>query len=110
MMGLRIYTSRQRVLIYGTFSYSYLNKFITTLFIYNYRYELTPQDYWRLSFSATCSAIGAICSSSSAYYSSVQLAASPPATTSTGAFGKYDFIYARTWLGIDFAKCLTYVA
>jgi hypothetical protein len=25
----------------------------------------------------------------------VQLAASPPATTSTGAFGKYDFIYAR---------------
>jgi hypothetical protein len=25
----------------------------------------------------------------------VQLAASPPATTSTGAFGKYDFIYAK---------------
>jgi hypothetical protein len=25
----------------------------------------------------------------------VQLVASPPATTSTGAFGKYDFIYAR---------------
>jgi hypothetical protein len=29
------------------------------------------------------------------YCSSVQLAATPPATTSTGAFGKYDFIYAR---------------
>jgi hypothetical protein len=26
----------------------------------------------------------------------VQLAASPLATTSTGAFGKYDFIYAKT--------------
>jgi hypothetical protein len=25
----------------------------------------------------------------------VQLAASPPATTSTGAFGKYDFTYAK---------------
>jgi hypothetical protein len=31
------------------------------------------------------------------------LAASPPATTSTGTFEKYDFIYARIWLGIDFA-------
>jgi hypothetical protein len=40
----------------------------------------------------------------------VQLAASPPATTSTRAFGKYDFIYARIWLGIKFAKCFTYVA
>jgi hypothetical protein len=71
------------------------HKFITTLFIYNYYYELTLQDYWRLSFLAACSAIGAICSSSSAYCSSVQLAASPPATTSTGAFGNYDFIYAK---------------
>jgi hypothetical protein len=26
----------------------------------------------------------------------VQLAASPPAITSTGAFGKYDFMKART--------------
>jgi hypothetical protein len=26
------------------------------------------------------------------YCSSVQFAASPPATTSTGAFGKYDFM------------------
>jgi hypothetical protein len=25
----------------------------------------------------------------------VQFAASPPATTSTGAFGKYDFMYAK---------------
>jgi hypothetical protein len=41
MIGLRIHTSRQRVLIYGSFSHSYLNKFITTLFIYNYYYELT---------------------------------------------------------------------
>jgi hypothetical protein len=40
----------------------------------------------------------------------VQLAASPPATTSTGTFGKYDFMYANIWLGIDFAKCLTYIA
>jgi hypothetical protein len=30
----------------------------------------------------------------------VQLAASPPTTTSTGAFGKYDFMNAKTWLGI----------
>jgi hypothetical protein len=30
------------------------------------------------------------------YWSSVQLAASPPATTSTGALGKYDFIYTKT--------------
>jgi hypothetical protein len=96
MMGLRTHRSRQRVLIYGSFLHLYLNKFITTLFIYNYCYELTLQDCWRLSFSATCSAMVAICSSSSAYYSSVQLAASPPATTSTGAFGKYDFINART--------------
>jgi hypothetical protein len=35
------------------------------------------------------------------------LAASPPATTSTGAFGKYDFMKASTWFGIDFAKCFT---
>jgi hypothetical protein len=45
MMGLCIHTSRQRVLIYGSFSRSYLNKFITTLFIYNYCYKLTLQDY-----------------------------------------------------------------
>jgi hypothetical protein len=32
----------------------------------------------------------------------VQLAASPPATTSTGAFGKYDFMKASTWFGVDF--------
>jgi hypothetical protein len=32
------------------------------------------------------------------------------ATTSTGAFGKYDLIYAKTWFRIDFAKCYTYVA
>jgi hypothetical protein len=51
--------------------------------------------------------MGAICSSSSAYCSSVQLAASPPATTSTGAFGKYYFMKARTRLVIDFARCLT---
>jgi hypothetical protein len=51
--------------------------------------------------------MGAICSSSSAYCSSVQLAASPLATTSTGAFGNYDFMKASTWFGIDFAKCLT---
>jgi hypothetical protein len=38
----------------------------------------------------------AICSRSSVYCSSVQLAASPPATTSTGALGKYDFMYAKT--------------
>jgi hypothetical protein len=37
----------------------------------------------------------------------VQLAASPPATTSTGAFGKYDFMKAITYFRIDFAKCLT---
>jgi hypothetical protein len=65
------------------------------------------QGYWRFSFSATCSAMGAICSSSSAYYSSVQLAATPPATTSTGAFGKYDFMKAKTCLGIDLAMCFT---
>jgi hypothetical protein len=64
--------------------------------MYNYYYELTLQDYWRLSFSATCSAMGATCSNSSAYYSSVQLAASPSATMSTGAFGKYDFMKAST--------------
>jgi hypothetical protein len=51
--------------------------------------------------------MGAICSSSSAYCSSVQLVARPPATTSTGAFGKYYFMKTRTSLGIDFAKCLT---
>jgi hypothetical protein len=45
MMGLRIQTTRQRVLIYGSFSHSYLNKFITTLFIYNHYYKLTLQDY-----------------------------------------------------------------
>jgi hypothetical protein len=49
--------------------------------MYNYCYVLTLQDYWRLSFSATCSAMGAICSSSSTYYPFMQLAASPPATT-----------------------------
>jgi hypothetical protein len=27
-----------------------------------------------------------------------------------GALGKYDFMYAKTWFGIKFAKCLTYVA
>jgi hypothetical protein len=75
--------------------------------MYNYCYELTLQDYWRLSFSATCSAMGAIYSSSSAYCPSVQLAASPLATMSTGAFGKYDFMKERTWFGIDFAKCFT---
>jgi hypothetical protein len=78
------------------FSHSYSNKFITNLFIHNYCYKLTLQDYWRFSFSATCSAIGAICSRSSEYCSSVQLAASPPATTSTRALGKYDFMYAKT--------------
>jgi hypothetical protein len=67
-------------------------------------------NYWRFNFSATCSAIGAICFRSSVYYSSVQLAASPPATTSTGALGKYDFMNAKTWFGMDFPKCLTYVA
>jgi hypothetical protein len=35
---------------------------------------------------------------------------SPPATTSNGALGKYNFIYTKTWFGIDFAKCLMYVA
>jgi hypothetical protein len=40
----------------------------------------------------------------------VQLVASPPATTSIEAFGKYDFINAKTWLGMDFARCFTYVA
>jgi hypothetical protein len=89
------------------FLLSYLIKFITTLLIYNYCYELTLQDYWRFNFSATCPAMGAIYSSSSAYYSSVQLVASQPATTSTGAFGKYNFMKARTWLVIDFAKYLT---
>jgi hypothetical protein len=24
-----------------------------------------------------------------------------------GAFGKYDFMKASTWFGIDFAKCFT---
>jgi hypothetical protein len=43
------------------FSHSYSNKFITTLFIYNYCYKLTLQDYWRFSFSVTCSDIGTIC-------------------------------------------------
>jgi hypothetical protein len=33
------------------------------------------------------------------YWSSVLFAASLPATTSTGALGKYDFMYAKTWLG-----------
>jgi hypothetical protein len=72
--------------------------------MYNYCYELTLQDYWRLSFSATCSTMGAICYTSSAYCSSVQLAASPLATTSTGTFGKYDFMKASTWFGMDFAR------
>jgi hypothetical protein len=40
----------------------------------------------------------------------VQLAASPLATTSTGALGKYDFMNAKNWFGINFAKCFTYVA
>jgi hypothetical protein len=39
------------------------------------------------------------------YCSSMQLAASPPAATSTRALGKYDFMYAKTWFGMDFAKC-----
>jgi hypothetical protein len=30
------------------------------------------------------------------YWLSVQFAASPPATTSIGALGKYNFIYAKT--------------
>jgi hypothetical protein len=30
------------------------------------------------------------------YCSLVQLATSPPTTTSTGALGKYDFMYAKT--------------
>jgi hypothetical protein len=29
---------------------------------------------------------------------------------STGDLGKYDFMYTKTWFGIDFAKCLTYVS
>jgi hypothetical protein len=29
----------------------------------------------------------------------------PPTTTSTGAFGKYDFKNASTWFEIDFVKC-----
>jgi hypothetical protein len=37
----------------------------------------------------------------------VQLATTPPATTSTGAFGKYDFMKAKTYLGIDLAMCFT---
>jgi hypothetical protein len=49
--------------------------------------------------------MGAICSSSSAYCSSVQLAATPPSTTSTGTFGKYYFMKANTCLGIDLAMC-----
>jgi hypothetical protein len=44
MMGLRIHTPQQQVLIYGSFPHSYLNKFITTLFIYNYCYKLTLQE------------------------------------------------------------------
>jgi hypothetical protein len=44
------------------------------------------------------------------YCSLLQFAARPPTTTSTGALGKYDFMYAKTWFGIDFARCLTYVA
>jgi hypothetical protein len=51
--------------------------------------------------------MGAICSRSSAYCSSEQLAATPPATTSTGAFGNYDFMKASTCFGIDLAMCLT---
>jgi hypothetical protein len=31
----------------------------------------------------------------------------PPATTSTGAFGKYDFMKAKTCLGIDLSMCFT---
>jgi hypothetical protein len=78
------------------------------LFIYNYCYKLNLQDnHWRFNFFATCSVIGAICSRSSVYYSSVHLAASPPATTSTGALGKYDLMNAKTWFGMDFVKCLT---
>jgi hypothetical protein len=44
------------------------------------------------------------------YCTLLQFAARPPTTTSTGALGKYDFMYAKTWFGIDFARCLTYVA
>jgi hypothetical protein len=40
----------------------------------------------------------------------MQLAASPPVTTSTGALWKYDFMNAKTWFGMDFARCLTYIA
>jgi hypothetical protein len=54
--------------------------------------------------------MGAISSRRALYCSLMQFTARPPATTYTGAFGKYDFIYANTWFGIDFARCLTYVA
>jgi hypothetical protein len=90
------------------FSFKFRTSSLQLCLYYKYCQKLTLQDnYWKFSFSVTCSAIGAICSRSSFYWSSVQLAASPLATTSTGALGKYDFMYAKTWLGMDFARCFT---
>jgi hypothetical protein len=43
--------------------------------------------------------MGAISSRSALYYSLVQYVTRPLATTYTGAFGKYDFMYASTCEG-----------
>jgi hypothetical protein len=94
--------------LWKIFSFKLQTSSLQLCLYYNYCHKLTLQDnYWRFSFSATCSAISAICSRSSLYCSSVQLAASPPVTTSTGALGNYDFMYAKTWFEMDFARCLT---
>lgn len=66
--------------------------------------------YWRFNLSVTCSMMGPSSSIRALYCSSVQFAASPPTTTSTGAFREYDFMKASTWSGIGFTKCLMYIA